>query len=440
MNENQNVEFKINWNDEHLKWVCGFANAGGGKIFIGKDDKGNIHNLKNSKKLMEDIPNKIRNKLGIIPEVILHEFEQKNHIEIVINPHSVPVSFRGRYYYRSGSTKIELTGNSLNEFLLRKSGKTWDAMIEPTATLSDIDEQSISQYLKDADRSGRLPDASDLELSVLLEKLRLVENSKLKRTAIVLFGKDPGYFYPNQIVKIGRFGKNDADLIFQEVVEGNLIHLLYEVPKILNAKFLIKPIDFEGLLRIEKNEYPVAALREMLLNALVHRNYMGTTIQIRVYENKISFWNEGKLPEDLPLAALKRQHPSRPRNPIIADVCFKGGYIDAWGRGTIKIIDACKLADLPEPEMKEIDGGFLITVYRKEISEDNLITVKLNERQKKAIEYVKKNNQITNTDYQKINKISKPTATRDIQYLVEKGILINVGTKGSSAIYELAFH
>ncbi len=106
----------------------------------------------------------------------------------------------------------------------------------------------------------------------------------------------------------------------------------------LNNKFLTKHIDFEGLQRIEKGEYPVAALREMLLNALVHKNYSGAQIQLRVYDDKISIWNEGTLPEGLSFEALKRQHPSRPRNPLIADVCFKGGYIDAWGRGTLKII------------------------------------------------------------------------------------------------------
>lgn len=94
------------------------------------------------------------------------------------------------------------------------------------------------------------------------------------------------------------------------------------------------------LLRIEKGEYPRAALREMLLNSLVHRNYMGSMIQIRIYDNQFSIWNEGTLPEGLTIDALKRKHSSRPRNQIIADVCFKGGYIDAWGRGTLKIINS----------------------------------------------------------------------------------------------------
>ena len=226
------------------------------------------------------------------------------------------------------------------EFLLRKSGKTWDDVVEPRASLADIDEKTIEQFKSDASKAGRLPDDADIPLAEFLDKLRLTENGRLKRAAIVMFGKDPGRFYPNQIVKIGRFGASDDDLKFQEVVEGNIINLLFETAEQLNRKFFVKPIDFEGFQRIERGEYPVAAVREILLNALVHRDYMGSFIQIRIYDNKFWVWNEGTLPEGLSLESLKRIHSSRPRNPLIADVCFKGGYIDSWGRGTLKIINA----------------------------------------------------------------------------------------------------
>ena len=119
----------------------------------------------------------------------------------------------------------------------------------------------------------------------------------------------------------------------------------------LNRKFFVKPISFEGLQRIEKDEYPVAAVREILLNALVHRDYMSSFIQVRIYDDKFWVWNSGKLPEDISFESLRRVHSSHPRNPLIADVCFKGGYIDSWGRGTLKIINACREAELPEPKL-----------------------------------------------------------------------------------------
>ena len=279
-----------------------------GVIFIGKDDNGTVVGIDDYKRLMDDIPNKIRNAIGIMVEVNLHEETGKYFIEIVTHPYSVPISLRGRYYSRSGSTKQELTGASLNEFLLKKSGKTWDDVIEIRASFDDIDEKTVNTFLKASENAGRLPENEGLALPELFEKLRLTENGHLKRAALVLFGKDPGKFYPNTFVKIGRFGKDDTDLKFQETEEGNIIRLLQAVLNQLNHKFLIRTIEFEGMHRIEKGEYPVAAIREMLLNALVHRNYMGAPIQIRVYDDKISIWNEGTLPDGLTLEALKRSH------------------------------------------------------------------------------------------------------------------------------------
>ncbi len=438
MPENQNIEYKQSWHDDYLKWVCGFANAQGGIIFIGKDDNGNILGVDGYKKLMDDIPNKIRNVTGIMVEVNLHEEAGKHFIEIKTNPYSVPISLRGRYYYRSGSTKQELTGASLNEFLLKKSGKTWDDVLETRASFDDIDEKTVNIFLKASENAGRLPENEGLSLPELFEKLRLTENGHLKRAALILFGKDPGKFYPNTFVKIGRFGKDDTDIRFQETEEGNIIRLLQAVLNQLNHKFLIRQIEFEGMHRIEKGEYPVAAIREMLLNALVHRNYMGAPIQIRVYDDKISIWNEGILPDGLTLEALKRSHSSRPRNPIIADVCFRGGYIDAWGRGTIKIIDTCKQADLPEPEMNELDGGFIISLFKDNITPDQLTKLGLNERQIKSVLFVKENGKITNSEYQKLNEVSDRTALRDIEELTKKGILIKEGEK-KGTYYRLGF-
>jgi ATP-dependent DNA helicase RecG len=365
MPEQQNIEYKQSWHDDYLKWVCGFANAVGGSIYIGKDDKGNVAGLPDYEKLMEDIPNKIRNLMGIICDINLQEISGKKFIEIKINPYSVPVSLRGRYYYRSGSTKMELTGVELNEFLLKKAGKTWDDVVEEGATMKDIDEASIAKFIEDSKGKARMPETRGLSAFQILEKLQLTEGRKLKRAAIVLFSKNPNQFYPNVLVKIGRFGKDSTDLKFHEVVEGNLIQMLNEVQAQLNHKFLSRPVDFIGMQRIEKDEYPVAALREMLLNALVHRTYMGAHVQLRVYDDKLSIWNEGGLPLGLTLEELKGEHNSRPRNPKIAEACFKAGYIDTWGRGTLKIINACKEAGLTEPMLEEINGGIAITLFKK---------------------------------------------------------------------------
>ena len=201
MKESQNIEWKESWRDEYLKWICGFANAQGGQIYIGKDDLGNVCGLDKAEKLLEDLPNKIRDNLGLMPQVNLHEEDGKAYIEIVVETSTVPISFRGSYYWRSGSTKQELKGNYLTDFLLKKMGMTWDRVIEDKAVLGDIDEFAIEAFKKDAAKAGRLPDIQDLGLEDILKKLRLLTRDGLSRAALVLFGKDPGEFYPNLFVK-----------------------------------------------------------------------------------------------------------------------------------------------------------------------------------------------------------------------------------------------
>ena len=120
--------------------------------------------------------------------------------------------------------------------------------------------------------------------------------------------------------------------------------------------------------RIEELEYPVAALREMLLNALVHRNYFGSMTQMKVYDERLTLWNAGTLPEELTIEQLFQSHESIPRNPLLAEVCYKAGYIDSWGRGVEKIADACNEAQLPAPQFMERSGGILVELTRTEKS------------------------------------------------------------------------
>ena len=436
MPEKQNIEYKSSWHEDYLKWICGFANAQGGSIYIGKNNAGTVVGVEGYDKLMEELPNKIKNLMGITAEVNLHQEGDKYFIEIVVQPYSVPISLRGRYYYRSGSVMQELTGAALNEFLLKRAGQTWDNVIEDDATFDDIDEATIKKYLRKAEETGRLPDIDGLSTPELLEKLRLTKNGKLKRAAIVLFGKDPGSFYPNTFVKIGKFEDDDFTIRFQELEEGNIIQVLDKVLRTLDYKFLIRNISFEGMNRIETLEYPIPALREMLLNALIHRNYMGAPTQLRVYDNKLTLWNHGTLPDGITLDELTISHSSYPRNPILASVCFLGGYIDSWGSGIMKIVDSCKAAGLPTPILEENGGGFIVRLFKNRFSAEQLQQLGLNERQIKAVLYVKEKGKITNGEYQTINEISDRTSSRELENLKQMNILKKVGNK-KGAYYEL---
>ncbi len=439
MQESQNIEWKEIWKDEYLKWICGFANATGGKIYIGKNDKGKIIGLSNSKKLLEDIPNKIQNHLGILCDVILHGENKKQYIEIIVKPYEVPISYQGKYYYRSGNTKQELKGNALNDFLLKKAGKTWDDVIEHKAKLEDIDIKAIETFKESAFKSNRMPYIKkEKNINVILDNLLLTENNQLKRAAVLLFGKKPNRFYINAFIKIGKFGKTSDELLFQEIIEGNIFELADKTLDILDKKFLIAKISYEGLHRVEKWEYPYKAIRETIINAIVHRDYMGAPIQISVYDDKIIVWNEGYLPDDLTIEDLKRQHSSRPHNPILASAFFKGGLIEAWGRGTVKIINECIKAGLPEPLIETAFGGIQVTLFKNQLDKLKLIELGLNNRQISAVEYLKENLKITNSEYQKLNSISKATATRDLTELVDKyKLLKRYGDVGAGTVYVL---
>ena len=205
----------------------------------------------------------------------------------------------------------------------------------------------------------------------------------------------------------------------------------------MKKKYLTSPISYDRLQRIEGSEYPFEAVREVLLNAIVHRNYSGGPIQISVYDDKFVVWNEGTLPEGLTIEDLKKKHPSRPRNPRLADVFFKGGLIEAWGRGTIKIINECINLGLPEPEIEIVGGGISVTLFKDKYTENYLNSLGLNKRQINAILFIKDKIKITNKEYQELFDISRNTASRDLQELVDKHIIKSSGTKGAGSYYEL---
>lgn len=221
MAESQNIEWKRVWKDEYVKWICGFANAQGGKIYIGTDDNGKVVGVADSKKLLEDIPNKVRDILGIIVSVNLLNEDGKDYIEVEVYPSSYPVNYKGEYHYRSGSTKQHLKGTALTEFLLSKTGYKWDAVPIDGVSVEDLDKESFDIFRREAMRSGRMS-KEDLNMSnhELLDNLGLLDNGKLKRAAVLLFHRKPEKWITGSFIKIGMFGQG-ADLQYQDELHGS---------------------------------------------------------------------------------------------------------------------------------------------------------------------------------------------------------------------------
>ena len=359
--ENQTIEWKETWRDEYLKWISGFANADGGVLTIGRNDAGKIVGLSDAKKLLEDIPNKVRDILGILVKVDLHREGSLEYLEITVDPYPYPVSYKGQYFYRSGSTKQELKGAALDHFLLQKQGRRWDGVPVPGVRVEDLDSAVLRRFRERAARSKRLSvEILDEEDAQLIEKLHLTDGSYLKRAAVMLFYPNPERFVTGAFVKIGFF-MTDSDLLYHDEIHGDLFTQVDKTMDLLLTKYLRAAISYDGLQRVETYPVPEEALREALLNAVAHKDYANNVpIQISVYPNKILFWNSGELHRGWTVETLMHKHASQPFNPDIANAFFRAGMIESWGRGIDRIMVLCEKNGIPAPKLSYDSSGLWI--------------------------------------------------------------------------------
>ena len=367
MGEKHIIEYKRLWKDEWLEWICGMANADGGVIYLGVKDDGEVLGVSNAKKLMEDIPNKIISKMSIYPDIRQVEKDGKDVIEIEVAPSMAAVSLDGVVYKRVGATNQILKGTALQEFYLSRPSGAWDARIIPDAKLDEIDPDAV-EYLKESGiRKGRLSkeSAKDSVEKVLKSLNLMTEDNKLTMAALLLFGKNPQRYCIDARFKIGRFGAGAANLIIQDLVDGDLIRMPDRVLDILDAKYLVRPIHYKGLRRVEPLEIPEKGLREIICNSIIHKQYDGPDIQMRVYDDRIDLWNFGKLPEGYTFEQMFMPHRSMPRNKLIANAFYYAGLIEAWGRGFEIITEEFTKDGLAVPTFKEEFGGVTAIIKRE---------------------------------------------------------------------------
>ena len=355
--ETQAVEWKRSWRDEHLKWICGFANAQGGVLEIGRDDRGKVVGVEGVLRLLEEIPGKVQSLLGIVVDVNLRSESGREYIEIAVKPHPNPISYNGEFHYRSGSTKQVLRGAALSRFLLARYGRTWDDMPLPSVGLKDLDGRVVDAFRRRAAGGGRLPEEVLSEpIESLVENLNLRDGEHLKRAAVLLFHPSPGQFVPDAYVKIGCF--RGSELLFQDVVEGELFTQVDRTMDLLYTKYTRGLVSYDGIYRVETFPVPRDAMREAVINAIIHRDYASpTTIQIRVHDDRIAIWNAAHLNPEWTAEIRTEDMSSRPHNPRIAYAFFRAGMIEAWGRGIRRIVDICHEAGNPTPTWRLDAGG-----------------------------------------------------------------------------------
>lgn len=435
--ETKNIEFKENFSEEVIKTISSFANTEGGKVLIGYNDKGEVLGIEINNQTLQAITDKIVSKLGIHPNIKIKRLKGKTILEIEVNKSNIPIAYEGKYYERVGNTNRLMSSERLKDFFLK--GTNWDSLINKEASFKEIDIETVRRFIRMARSKERLTVFDeDADIKTLFEHLKLSVKGKLTNAGVMLFGKNPQKYFINAVARVVRL-KNEITIIGDRLIEGNLFKQVIETEEAIK-NFLNVRYEIKGLVREEIWDYPLSAVREALINALIHRDYFKWNVQtqIKIFDDYLWFFNIGGLPEGITLKQLKQPHSSVPRNPLIVHIFYLSGLIEEVGSGIGRIIQDLKSQGLPEPEFKEEMGGFSV-YFRKDIyTEEYLRKLGLNKRQIKAVFYVKEKRKITNKEYQKINNCFRNTATNDLKELVVKGILKESGKKGKGSYYEIA--
>lgn len=411
----------------------------GGKLYVGVDDNGTITGINKSKKLLTDIPNKIRDILGIIVDVKMKQLEGKEYLEISVDPYPYPVSYKGEYHYRTGSTKQLLKGAALDKFLLGKQGRCWDGVPMPHVSADDLDEDTFRLFTEKALESNRIAEKSlPKKSSALLDKLILTENNYLKRAAVLLFHREPQRFITGCYIKIAFF-QSKSEILYQDVIEGNLFVQAEKAFDLLFSKYMKALISYKGVQRIERFAYDTEAVREVLHNAIVHKDYSsGIPIQIGVFEDKLFIYNPGHLPRNWTVKTLTEPHRSIPFNPDIANVFFRAGLIESWGRGIEKVIRSSREYNGTVPVFS-FNNGLNVEFPAKYPNEENGGSIgvsiggsiEMTDRQKEVLDIIKADNRISYRSIAAKLGINDSAVKKHLNALKEKGVLERVGgTRG----------
>ena len=440
--ESETLEFKKSTAqlEKALKSICAFLNHKGGVIYFGIDN-GKVVGQEVSDNTMITISQKIRQRIKpeVTPEVRVLETEGKKVIEVKAKEgNNKPYYLDGIAYKRVGTENPVIPPEELERIILEKRKKYWDSEICERANLDDIDEEKVKRFLRKA-KYERNFDVESKNAEEALERLRLIKNDNLTNASILLFGKNPQKFFLQARIRCARFkGTTAVDFIDMKLIDGDIIDQVEKAENFV-LSHIKKAAKIVMFAREEVWEYPPDALREAIVNAVCHRDYsISGNIKIAIFDDRIEISNPGQLPEPLTPPMLKKKHDSILRNPLIANSFFLIKNIEQWGKGTNKIIQWCIKHGLKEPDFEEIGGGFEVVFYAPEdilklIPEKgrtNLKELGLNERQIEALKLmVNENQNLNNQKYRELFRVSTRTASRELSFLVEKGLIRRLGKR-----------
>jgi ATP-dependent DNA helicase RecG len=443
--ESQRVEFKTSGADTDAvaKEVCAFLNSDGGTLIVGVSDNGKVVGVEDAPQAAESIQQHLLD--GISPKaswsVNVATTDGKEVIVIdVPRGHESPYVYGSGIFVRSGTQSVFATSEVINRLISRRGAEEirWERLPALGVEVDELDKDEIRRTASEA-ISGRLYSFSNVDDSFsILEELGLAEDGLIRNGAVVLFGKHPERRFPQVRAKAARFkGKSVLEpFADNRTFEGHAFNIVDKLESFLRTHIPISSeLPSQGTRRSDKPAYPWTALREALLNAIVHRDYAAFDggLSLAVYDDRIEFWNSGKLPEGMTVEDLKQPHPSRPHNPDIANVFFLRGFIERWGIGTRQIVNRCLEVGLPEPEWKEGYGGGVTLIIRLK---PKAREIELNPRQVRLLRELEPGEKIEPGEYFSSvkNEVKERRARKDLTELFEAGYFTREG-QGPSTVY-----
>lgn len=434
--EHHHLEWKESWHEQYLKWICGFANARGGRMLIGVNDRGDVIGLPQAKRFMEDIPNQIRDTLHIMADVQLHEQNGLEYISIDVPASFAPVWYKDAIYMRCGSTNQRLHDAALMHFLINKTGTKWDSMPVESVTIDELDTASLKLFRREAARSQRL-DATALALSdaELLRHLGLITtDGRLTRAAVLLFHENPEPWFMGAWVKLGWF-END-EVRYHDELHGSLIRQAEQVIGLIYLKYLKARITYDHDHRVETYPFPREAVREAVYNAIIHKDYTaGFPIQIRISDTSLSVFNPAVISYDWLSPEQWQQQGSRPLNPAIANTFFRAGYAESWGQGVRKMCMNC-LDHGSKPPTYHVDASSVLISFSPESSHPVSVAIatvnppgEKEKRKRKLLEYIAKKPDATYAELAAEILTTERWVGELMRELAHSGVVTRTGTR-----------
>lgn len=433
--ESNDLELKETFHSEQeiSKIICAFANTDGGVIFIGVDHKGTITGTKEN-------PDKLQQKLSaagqsVAPAPLMtvepHTINGKQIVLVKIHKADSGSfhTFNGVIWVRIGSTTRKLEGQTMVEFLKNRQILCFDEL-ESKLTLNGIDPKRIQAYLEKRNQPNYLKAHSIKEFLISLNLATENAELKIKNAAALSFSKDPQFWFARSEVKVVRFlGVEAIEVLAHEVLEGSPSELIEK-----SYGFILKNISKQikimssGPEREEIYEFPPEVLREAIINSVAHRDYFNiNSIQISIYDDRIEITNPGSIPQGLTKELFGTI--SVQRNPLTYRVLKDMKYIEGLGIGIPKMINGMRKAGLSDPAFFWTDSFFRTTLKNIRSKIPPIDGIKdLNQRQLRAIEYLRQNKTIKTKHYAKMNDISPAMALYDLTELLKFKYVKKIGT------------